>query len=112
MTRSVTGFSSSVWLGRLLAKLAEYRLGLQAEQINPARDLSTFHKPVLIIHGDNQPLYPVEYAYSLYEAAGGPKELWVVEGLGHISAVVDHEAEFSRRVVSFFERAFAQGKGR
>jgi hypothetical protein len=62
----------------------------------------------LIIHGDSQPLYPVEYAYSLYQAAGGPKELWIVEGLDHISPVVEHEAEFKRRVVSFFEAAFAQ----
>lgn len=101
-------FSSSVSLGLLLTTLAEVRLGLDAEQVNPARDLAAFHKPVLIIHGDNQPLYPVEYAYSLYEAAGGPKELWIVKGLGHVSPVVDHEAEFKRRVVSFFEGAFAQ----
>ncbi len=101
-------FNSTLWLGLLLTTLAEYRIGLKAEQVNPARDLAAFRQPVLIIHGDSQPLYPVEYAYSLYEAAGGPKELWLVKGLGHVSPAVEREAEFKTRLLSFFERAFAQ----
>ena len=100
-------FGPSAWLGYLLVPLAEYRVGLDANQVNPARDLAAFPKPVLIIHGDDQPLYPVDYAYTLYESAAGPKELWVVKGLGHTTPALEHEAEFKARVVTFFDRTLA-----
>lgn len=39
--------------------------------------------PVLIIHGDQDELVPVDMAYELYEAAGGEKELLIISGAGH-----------------------------
>ena len=39
--------------------------------------------PLLVVHGDRDPYFPVEHAYQLYEAAREPKELWVVPGFGH-----------------------------
>jgi len=40
-------------------------------------------RPVLIIHGMNDELVPVEHARRLYELAGEPKELLILEGAGH-----------------------------
>lgn len=42
--------------------------------------------PLLIVHGDCDPYFPVDHAYALYEAAGEPRELWIEQGFGHAEA--------------------------
>ncbi|HYA39026.1 MAG TPA: alpha/beta fold hydrolase [Candidatus Methylomirabilis sp.] len=42
--------------------------------------------PLLIIHGDRDPIVPVEHAKRLFELAREPKQLWIVPGGGHIQA--------------------------
>ncbi len=39
--------------------------------------------PLLIVHGDADPYFPVEHAHQLFEAAAEPKELWLEPGFGH-----------------------------
>ncbi len=39
--------------------------------------------PLLIVHGDEDDMVPVEEAFRLYEAAREPKELFIVKGGGH-----------------------------
>ena len=39
--------------------------------------------PLLIVHGDTDPYFPVYHAHQLYDAAREPKELWLVPGFGH-----------------------------
>lgn len=39
--------------------------------------------PIMVIHGDIDALIPVSEGLALYEAAGEPKELFLVEGAGH-----------------------------
>jgi len=39
--------------------------------------------PLLIVHGDEDPYFPVDHARRLYDAARDPKELWLVPGFGH-----------------------------
>ncbi|RJL32433.1 alpha/beta hydrolase [Bailinhaonella thermotolerans] len=39
--------------------------------------------PVLIVHGDADPFFPLEHAEQLHAAAGEPRELWVEPGYGH-----------------------------
>lgn len=58
--------------------------------------------PLLLIHGDQDVVVPVEHSYRLYKAAGEPKEIWVVPGAGHIQSlktksVRDRLADFLRR---------------
>ncbi|HUX90181.1 MAG TPA: alpha/beta fold hydrolase [Gallionellaceae bacterium] len=42
--------------------------------------------PLLIIHGDKDKVVPLAHGQALYAAAAQPKEMWVVEGGGHIAA--------------------------
>lgn len=92
----------------LIVKKAERKLGIEAERVNSAQELATMSpRPVLIIHGKEDELFPVSHAFKLYEAAQEPKDLWVIEGLTH-SFPVDHKAEYRDRVMRFFEEAFAQ----
>ena len=45
--------------------------------------------PLLVVHGDADPFFPVVHADALYAAAREPKELWVRPGLGHAEGAVD-----------------------
>lgn len=101
------------WTSPLFIFLAEQRLGVKISQVNSARslaaagDLAVAHQPaVMIIHGMNDHLFPVEHAYKLYDSAQEPKTLWIIEGLGHANPVIGREVEYKRRVVTFFEEAF------
>ncbi|MEE1755567.1 alpha/beta hydrolase family protein [Streptomyces sp. SP18CS02] len=39
--------------------------------------------PLLIVHGDRDPYFPVDHPRMLAEAAGGNAELWLEPGMGH-----------------------------
>lgn len=47
--------------------------------------------PLLIVHGDRDPYFPVDHAEALAAAAGQPVELWVVPGFGHAEAAITPE---------------------
>ncbi|QXJ25575.1 alpha/beta fold hydrolase [Actinomadura graeca] len=42
--------------------------------------------PLLVVHGDADPFFPLEHGRQLYEAAGDPRELWIEPGFGHAEA--------------------------
>ncbi|MCK6629620.1 MAG: alpha/beta fold hydrolase [Anaerolineae bacterium] len=91
----------------LLVALAEYRLGIQVSQVDSVRDLATLSpRPVLIIHGTADRLFPPDHALRMYASAKDPKTLWLIEGLGHANPIPDHEAQYREHVVTFFEKAF------
>jgi dipeptidyl aminopeptidase/acylaminoacyl peptidase len=92
----------------LIVTLAERRVGLQINEVNSARDLATLSpRAVFIIHGTKDELFPLYHAQKMYEAAQAPKQLWLIEGLGHDNPVRGREEEYRERVVTFFETAFA-----
>jgi len=89
----------------LLITLAERRVGVTISQIDSARDLAAIHpRPILIIHGAADQLFPVRHAYKMYQAAQEPKELWIIEGLGHANPIPGREVEYETRVVGFLNR--------
>ncbi|OGT20898.1 MAG: hypothetical protein A2V90_01435 [Gammaproteobacteria bacterium RBG_16_57_12] len=57
-----------------------------SDQYSPQAVVGQLKAPLLIIHGDADPIIPIRHAYDLYEQAGKDKELWVVEGGGHTAA--------------------------
>ncbi len=64
--------------------------------------------PVLIIHGENDPIVPVYHARQLYQAAGQPKDLWIVPGGGHIEAFV--HACYRERLVAYLRQKYSDGR--
>jgi alpha-beta hydrolase superfamily lysophospholipase len=61
-------------------------------------------RPVLLIHGEHDNgATTVADALRLYEAAGEPKELWIVPGAGHSNAHVLVSEEYEERVRGFFD---------
>ena len=66
----------------------QYPLSLLfSDYYSPVKWIRTVHPlPVLIIQGDQDRIVPVHHASILYRTALDPKELWVVNGVGHIQA--------------------------
>jgi pimeloyl-ACP methyl ester carboxylesterase len=46
--------------------------------------------PLLVVHGDRDPYFPVEHAYQIYESAREPKELWIEHGYGHAESATSN----------------------
>lgn len=92
----------------LLVSLAERRVGLEITQVNSARDLASLSpRAVLIIHGAHDPLFPLHHAQKMYESAQEPKQLWIIEDMGHDNPALGREEEYRQRVVTFFDTVFA-----
>jgi len=58
--------------------------------------------PLLIIHGDKDKVVPLAHGQALYAAAAQPKEMWVVEGGGHIEAF--RHKEYQIRLLEYLAR--------
>jgi pimeloyl-ACP methyl ester carboxylesterase len=61
-------------------------------------------RPLLLMHGVEDEIVPVASAHALYQRAGEPKELWLINGLKHCRALEDAYEPFKARVVGFFDR--------
>jgi len=93
----------------MIVALAEYRTQVDIGQVDSTRDLTQMPaRPVLIIHSLDDNLFPFHHAQKMYDAARDPKQLWAVQGIGHINPIVGHEAEYRERVLRFFADAFAR----
>ena len=62
-------------------------------------DPAPIDRPILVIHGDEDALVPLEVAERLHERARA-SQLWVVEGGGHMLPITRPD-EIAKRVASF-----------
>jgi dipeptidyl aminopeptidase/acylaminoacyl peptidase len=90
----------------LTVAFAQWQTGLRISEVRPIDDIpSIAPRPVFIIHGPDDELIPAEQGLRLYEAAGEPKELWMVSGMGHESALEIFPHEYEKRIIGFFDKA-------
>lgn len=47
--------------------------------------------PLLVVHGDQDPFFPLDHAEQIYSAAAEPRELWIEEGFGHAETAITRE---------------------
>jgi fermentation-respiration switch protein FrsA (DUF1100 family) len=93
--------------------LFERRLGFRLGDVDPARRIGELSPtPVLIIHGTDDAVVPVKQAYELYQAAGEPKQLWIIDGIPHCSAYFADRVGYSKRVADFFRSTLLPPPGR
>lgn len=71
------------------------------------KDLET---PVFLIHGMEDRALKPENSQLLYENAGGPKRLWLIEGAWHVGGHEIYPKKYQKRVTSFFE-SYMSGEG-
>ena len=62
-------------------------------------------RPLFVIHGEDDHIVPVALGRQLFEAAGEPKQLWIVPGARHITPWLMVPDEFEKRVDAFFSKA-------
>jgi len=87
----------------LVAWFGEMESGLDIRLVRPIDDVGKIApRPLLLIHGDQDTLVPLENGEALYQAAGEPKELYVVSGAGHGGFLDADPQGFERTLVDFF----------
>jgi acetyl esterase/lipase len=82
----------------------------RALQISPAHQVKTLPIPFLIIHGDADPLVPLQQSQKMVEAlkaAGGSAELIVKKGGGHPWLTIPQEVKV---MADWFDRKLSEGK--
>lgn len=99
-----SGFSSaSSVAGTALPWLPRFLHVLGKNRFESARKLGSLKIPVLVSHGDPDPIIPTEEGRALFAAANEPKRLLIVPGAGHNvfgsagTAYLDQLEEFIRR---------------
>jgi fermentation-respiration switch protein FrsA (DUF1100 family) len=83
----------------------EQEAGMKIGQVRPVDAIAQISpRAVLLVHGDQDSLIPVENAYALYEAASEPKELYIVPGAGHQSFLPIAGQPYADKLTSFFDQ--------
>jgi fermentation-respiration switch protein FrsA (DUF1100 family) len=86
----------------LVIWFCESETGLAIRLVRPIDEVARISpRPILFLHGELDPAIPVENAIRLYEAAGEPKELYVVPGAGHGGFLDVAPDACERRIVDF-----------
>jgi fermentation-respiration switch protein FrsA (DUF1100 family) len=89
----------------LVVFFGQRETGLNLRQVRPVDDVGRIApRPILIVHGALDGAVPPENARRLYEAAGEPKELYLVAGAGHGGYAAVAQREYEERVVGFLDR--------
>jgi dipeptidyl aminopeptidase/acylaminoacyl peptidase len=80
--------------------------GVAADNVRPIDAIGAIHpRPLLMITGELDPDTPVPIMRRLFDAAGEPKELWVVPRANHGGYAEASPAEYESRVTAFLDRA-------
>ena len=88
----------------LIIWFCENETGLSMQDIRPIDDIASIApRPILFIHGGQDDLINVHNSERLYEAAGEPKEFYLIPDAAHGDYLDIEPEEFERRLVAFFE---------
>jgi dipeptidyl aminopeptidase/acylaminoacyl peptidase len=87
----------------LVVYFAERELKQKMDAVRPVDDVGRIApRALLLIHGSDDDLIHVSNGRRLYEAAGEPKELWIVPGGHHIDLLDVAPDALEQRIVAFF----------
>jgi uncharacterized protein len=117
VTYDYAGLEFSPLLGKTLfrpASIAALRGvkkggGFDPDEVSPKKAVAARAFPVLLICGTADHRIPCRHAEAIYQAAIGPKELWIVQGAEHASALGHAPQEYEKRVIEFFGK-YPEGK--
>lgn len=76
--------------------------GFDPADDSPEKAVTERPFPVLLICGTRDHTIPCRHAQQIYDAASGPKELWIVKGAEHASALGLEPTQYEARVIRFF----------
>ncbi len=64
-------------------------------------------RPVLVIHGEQDPRMPLQAAKALFEASGEPKDLWILPTSDHSGGFYLNPQAYLQRLIDFFDTHLA-----
>lgn len=110
LTADITDSDKPISLPRRLMYRANplffrWQTGVDTASISPIGVVEWISpRPLLLVYGEREA--EEAHAWDQYEAAGHPKDLWIVPNCGHGGYVQAAPEEWERRIVSFFDGAF------
>ena len=91
------------WVGESLLSYQSWpRYGVSPSRIAPINGLRLFRGPVLIVGGTADTNTTFSDTETFYGAARGPKQLWLLPGIGHAASGSIFTEEYRRRVGALF----------
>jgi alpha-beta hydrolase superfamily lysophospholipase len=104
------GLRKYPWLGKTLLSPFAWTLlyrgekltGIPLADVSPVKAVASRAFPVLLICDEKDVALPCRHSRMIYDAARGPKQLWVVPNAYHTGALGFYPEEFKRRVLGFF----------
>ena len=89
----------------LVAWFGEQEAGMDIQLMRPIDEIDQIApRPILLIHGDQDATVPIENSRALYQAAGEPKQLYVVKNAGHGGFLEADPQGFSLILGNFFNQ--------
>ena len=79
-------------------------VGLLRNRFNNAARIRGLKAPLLMVHGGDDKLVPIEHGKALFAAAPGAKQFFVVQGAGHNDTYVTGADEYLRTLREFADR--------
>jgi fermentation-respiration switch protein FrsA (DUF1100 family) len=101
--RQYLGPLGPVFAPLLMAQM-QSRLEIPANRLRPIERMAQLGAPVLIVNGTQDRYTSIEDARALFAAASDPKELWAVQGAGHVNLYAFAKAQYEQRVGEFLAR--------
>jgi fermentation-respiration switch protein FrsA (DUF1100 family) len=104
------------WSGQPVLFIADYvqrwLLGYRFRDVEPLREIGDLgDRPILLIHGTADSIIDYQDSVMLYEAAPGPRELWLVQGVEHCGAYFLDRPAYIERVLQFLHRSLGRPAG-
>ena len=73
--------------------------GFNPDDVSPEKAVAARAFPVLLICGTRDRTIPCRHAERIYHAARGPKELWIVQGADHASALGRDPVGYEQHII-------------
>lgn len=88
--------------------VTRWRFGGDPESSSPIYHVARLApRPLFLIHGSGDRLMPLDQARRLFEAAGEPKALWVIDGADHGKCQETAGPVFEDKVLEFFRSSLS-----
>jgi fermentation-respiration switch protein FrsA (DUF1100 family) len=79
--------------------------GADFSKVRPIKKIAKIAQPIFFIHGERDHVISSQETEELYRLSNNREDrLWIVPGVGHITAYARHPQEYSAKVASFFQR--------
>jgi fermentation-respiration switch protein FrsA (DUF1100 family) len=91
-------------------QVANYRGNFDVKTVDPLALAGQIKCPVFLVHGTADQLIASDHSQNIYDALGGEKEIWFVEGAHHARSIRRAKRDYSERLTHFFTERLKSGK--